>query len=145
MKYVIIILVVIIVVCLAARFILPDDRSAGFTKAVSKQENPFTLAKDSANAAWGRARAFITDYRRSGSISGGKLQACDTLLYIPYVNNDPNSNTYHRGTSILIHRKDSGNSTHFNVEWYYSKAEQTDGEKELAYFMATGKSKFDKK
>jgi hypothetical protein len=145
-KFVIILLLGVIILALLVRFFYPENMSSPFWMAVKSQENPFKIHRDSAEIAWERGKSFITDENRFMSIKGGPLKISDTLLFIPYPDfyEDYPSKSFHKGTSIAVHRKDSADFVIFKVEWYYSKTEQELGEKELAYYMLTGRSKYDK-
>ncbi|HNP21636.1 MAG TPA: hypothetical protein PKM63_10610 [Panacibacter sp.] len=137
MKYILLICCICILSVLTWKYFLDETLPAEFAAKQAQQQNPFVIEADSAAVVWQRAKDFLQERRRL--IAGGALQQNDSLLYIPYYTN------YHKGNSIMIEKKNLGDSVQVTCRWWYSKQEQADGGKEIALYMQTGISRYDYK
>ncbi len=92
----------------SAQNILPGEKPNEMLEMYAKQKNPFTVSKDSSELVWNRAFQYLEMNRLF--ISGGDLEANDSVIYMPYYND------YHKGTSLKIERKQIADSTLFTVQ-----------------------------
>lgn len=98
------------------------------------QKNPFSVQNDSSEIVWARASKFLE--LRKLELVGGDLKKNDSVIFMPYCND------FQKGTSLIIERKQVGDSTIFTVIVWNSGKPVPLGAKEIALFMATS---FDRK
>ncbi|MBY0481654.1 MAG: hypothetical protein K2Q21_09875 [Chitinophagaceae bacterium] len=130
MKYILGILVVLFVIVGIYTVVNNNEPSKAFLHKVDLQQNPFTVPSDSANIIWKRASTFVET--RKGWIGGGEIHRNNNLIFIPY------SNSFYRGTSLRIEKSILGDSTVFQISWWYSKELSHKLSNEIALYMRTG-------
>jgi hypothetical protein len=108
----------------------PTVIPSGLIERYNKQQNPFSIPKDSSEIVWARASKFME--MRKLMIVGGELQKNDSVIYMPYYND------FHKGHSLRIDRKSIGDSTVFTIKLWYSGKLKDMGSKEIALYMKTG-------
>jgi hypothetical protein len=139
MKYILSGLVILIIVSISYKLCFPGgSMSKQFEAAVNQQQNPFTVANDKAEEVWKRAPEFLLQMKHL--IYGGRLHKTDTFIYVPYI---PGL-SFHKGDSISILKRINKDSTSFYTAWFSYDNADSFAAKELAYYMHTGISRYDK-
>ena len=127
MKYFAIIIVLFLVFFGLFAYFYDGKPPQAFVDLVEKQQNPFSVPKDSSEIVWQKAKDFMKI--RENMIVGGNLQIKDSIIYLPY-NND-----YHKGNSLRFERTTIGDSVQFQVTWWYSGKPSETGAKEIVLYM----------
>ncbi len=139
MKYILSGLVILIIFSLVYKLCFAgSSMSKQFKAAVNQQQNPFTVANDKAEEVWKRAPAFLQQMKHL--FSGARQQQTDTFICVPYIS----GLSFHKGDSISILRRIHKDSTSFYTAWFSYDNADSFSAKELAYYMHTGISRYDK-
>jgi hypothetical protein len=132
MKYFLIISLAFLFFCFLFGYFYKGIPAKDYIANVEGQENPFSVAKDSAKIIWTRADEYLE--KNKLFIVGGNLQREDSLLYIPYYND------FHKGNSVRIQMFYKKDLVVFKIESWYSGKDNIYGAKKIAYYMRTGRS-----
>lgn len=132
------VLAAIIIICFVYKSFSGNTYSAAFEAAVNKQPVPFSVHNENAAAVWSRAPEYF--HKMKHLFSGGAMQQNDTMIYIPYI---PGPG-FNKGDSIAITRRTHKDSTQFFTVWFYYSKPDSFAAKEIAYYILTGISRYDK-
>lgn len=130
MVNVLLFIAVTLVVIVSIKTFEPTKKNAKVLEKYNKQNNPFSVPKDSSEIVWKRASKFLET--RQPKLIGGALEINDSVIYMPYYND------FNKGTSLKIAKKTFGDSTLFKIEVWNSGKPQPLGAKEIALFLRTG-------
>lgn len=128
--YLLLIIAIALVATAVLKHFYPTVIPTGLIEKYKKQQNPFSVPKDSAEIVWARASKFME--MRKLMIVGGELQQKDSVIYMPYYND------FHKGHSLRIDRRPIGDSVVFTIKLWYSGKIMDIGSKEIALYMKTG-------
>lgn len=131
MKYFLMISISFLLFCFLFLQFYNGNPSKEFIANITKQENPFTVSKDSVTIIWRRASQYLV--KNKLLIVGGDLLTEDSVLYMPYYNE------FHKGNSLRIQMNARNDSVIFKVNSWYSGKDNLYAAKKIAYFMQTGK------
>jgi hypothetical protein len=131
MKYFLIFALSVLLFCFLFQQFYHGSPSEQFIASVTKQDNPFSVPKDSAAIIWHRASEYLD--KNKLTIVGGNLQIEDSVLNMPYYND------FHKGNSLRIQMNTRNDSVIFKVNSWYSGKVNSFGAKKIAYFMQSGK------
>ncbi len=130
MKYLLTIAAAFLIFCGLFSYFYDSSTPKAFQDLVDKQDNPFTVHKDSSAIIWQRAKDFLK--MRENLITGGNLQINDSIIYMPYYNSN------HKGNSMRFEKHAQGDSVQFFVIWWYSGDSSGTATKEIALYMQHG-------
>jgi hypothetical protein len=136
MKYFFVLLALLIILSALYKYCFSGNTK--FNNAVILQTNPFVVSKEKAKIVWQRAPIYL--HKMKHLISGGNMQQNDSVIFIPY---QPGL-SYKRGDSVCIRRKEQNDSVAFYAAWYSYGSADSLAAKEIAYYLFTGISRYDK-
>jgi hypothetical protein len=138
MKYFLVLLALLIILSVLYKYCFSPNTNEKFNNAVMLQPNPFVVSKEKAKTVWQRAPVYLQEMKHL--ISGGKMQQNDSVIFVPY---QPGL-SYNRGDSVCIMRKNQNDSVAFYTAWYSYNSPDSLAAKEIAYYLLTGISRYDK-